>query len=267
MTEGKSKINPALIAGAAIAIGATINIVPQGLLGFHDLAMWIVTLLCTIVLTACIGKAINDNWSGVLISSSNRISLSKLQMTTWTLLILSSLISMAAHNFHFHYADNALNIVINPHLLIVMGISTTSLIASPAVLSLRTSQDGDGNTATLTTRSKPSEASWLDIFRGDTSDISEAPDLSKIQQFLVTLVVVATYAIILGKQFQGLGTCKGTGDACRFSSFPELSEQVVWLIGISHAGYIAYKAVPKPGASSSDGTRTAGTVDDDGALG
>lgn len=256
---------PALAAFAAIVVGGLANIGFIGIFQNHQMAAWITTLIATIVLTACIGKAINHRWDGVIINGRNMLSLSKLQMVAWTILILSTLITAAAHNIHSGNPVDALDIRIDEHLLIVMGISTTSLVASPAVLSLKGGNDGQPAVAV---NDAPSDASWLDIFRSDMADTADAPDLSKIQQFLVTLVILSAYAVMIGKTFASFAECRSHD--CLFSTFPPLSEQIVWLIGISHAGYIAYKAAPKPPAASTVQAAAAAQSDsqsDDGAVG
>jgi hypothetical protein len=256
---------PAWVAFGTIIIGGLANIGFVGIFENHQMAAWIATLIAATVLTACIGKAINHRWSGVIINSRNMLSLSKLQMVAWTILILSTLITAAAHNIHAGNPVNALDITIDSHLLIVMGISTTSLVASPAVLSLKSGNDGQPAVAVKDT---PSDASWLDIFRSDMADAADTPDLSKIQQFLVTLVVLSAYAVMIGKMFASFADCKSC--SCLFVMFPPLSEQIVWLIGISHAGYIAYKAVPKPPAAATVQAAAAvqpGAQPDDGAVG
>ncbi|WP_404338760.1 hypothetical protein AB2M62_06825 [Sphingomonas sp. MMS12-HWE2-04] len=230
-----SKLTISSIATSALVVAVGNTIFVTGRFS-TDLAAWIIDLACICLLIGCIGKAINDRWSGVLVSPRNRISLSKLQMTAWTVLVLSALVTAAAHNLLIGDGANALDIVIDPNLLIVMGISTTSLVASPAILSLKEA----GSPAALARRAAAEDASWLDLFRGDLAETADTPDLSKIQQFLVSLVVIGTYAILIGAEFISLGR------AGRFANFPALSDQVVWLIGISHAGYIASKAAQTP---------------------
>jgi hypothetical protein len=80
------------------------------------------------------------------------------------------------------------------------------------------------------------------MFRGEDVSNAAAPDLSKIQQFLLSVLVLAVYAAALLDMFlEGtvLGTPRGSA-----GSLPTLSEPFVWLMGISHASYLAYKAMP-----------------------
>jgi hypothetical protein len=68
-------------------------------------------------------------------------------------------------------------------------------------------------------------------------------DLSKVQQALLTLIIVSIYVAA----FMATLT-KGA-----WLEFPPLGSDAVRLLAISHAGYLAYKVVPKPDASAADG--------------
>lgn len=251
---------PAIGAVLALIGAAAANAWLMSVVGATS--VWLVTLAASVALAGCIGKAINGRWAGVVVSGTNRISLSRLQMLAWTLLILSALITAGSHNLYAGYDASSLDIALDPHLLIVMGIATTSLVATPAVLSLRS---GDGGATILATKDSPAEASWLDIFRSDMADSADLPDLSKIQQFLVTLAVLSGYAVMIGQRFAALTGCMGTNANCRFAQFPPLGEQIVWLIGISHAGYVAYKAATKPTLGSAGAVAAVPSAD--GAVG
>lgn len=232
--EGKQA---AIAAAFAILIGGIANILFASSLGMAKVWVWLVTLAMATLLCACIGKAITQMWLGVLIDGRNRIALSRLQMLAWTLLVLSGLITAASGNLAVAGSTAALAITIQDELLAVMGIATASLAASPALLTLKTATAG--GTALAQNRAA-NDAGWLDIFRGDEDADKDRPDLSKIQQFLITLALVGVYGVALGDQFHDMA--QGT----LFRSFPPLDQKFVWLLGISHAGYLTYKAAPKP---------------------
>jgi hypothetical protein len=228
------------------------------LAGGEDYArLWafVFTIAGVVVLLSAIGREIKHRPGGIVIDNRNRVSLSKLQATCWTVLIMSGLITIAA--IRMHRGDGTpLNIDIGPDLLIVMGISAASMVAAPAILSLKADSPADagdlaaaadiGNVAAegrIHARPSPDEASWADIFRGDEVSNATSPDLGKIQQFLITGLLLVFYAILLGRM-------------CWLGSFtnpvklPPFDESMVWLLGISHAGYLGYKAVPHSGSSS-----------------
>lgn len=234
-----SYMKPAATALAAIAAGAAANIFWAPQAGNEKLWAWLVTIVMTALLCACIGKAIAGQWHGLLIDGRNRVALSRLQMFLWTLLILSALITAVSSNLGL--ADNslALSLDIPDPLLAAMGIAAASLAATPALLTLK-APDPDTGASALAGHVESDEASWLDMFRGDEVDDADRPDLSKIQQFLITLALVGGYAVLIGDQFRDLAA------GALFASFPPLDDKFIWLLGISHASYLAYKAVPKP---------------------
>jgi hypothetical protein len=63
-----------------------------------------------------------------------------------------------------------------------------------------------------------------------------SPDLGKIQQLLVTLLLLGIYTAYVYALF--------AGTAEKITHLPLLDPSFVWLMGISHASYLAYKAAP-----------------------
>jgi hypothetical protein len=236
------------LAVFAIAGGAAANIwlAPQA--GMMKVAAWLITMAMVALLCGCIGKAIAGCWDGVLVDGRNRVSLSRLQMLAWTLLVLSALITAVASNLGLPVNSQALAIQIPDELLAAMGIAAVSLAATPALLTLKGS-DPDTGVSLAAYHDDPDDASWLDMFRGDDPAEANRPDLSKIQQFLITLALVGGYGVLIGDMFRHL---EGS-----FRTFPALDPKFVWLLGISHAGYLTYKAAPKPAAPGDGGTEAA----------
>ena len=240
---------------------------------------WLVSLAGMTAFALAVGMAINKRLAGLVIDNRNRVSLSKLQALAWTLIVLSALTTAVITRIRLGFAD-PVGITIPQELLIAMGISATSLVAAPMVLGLKTTQpsaDGEaaaaasrlgdtGNAAAVGNvyaRTTPDGASWLDLFRGDDAGNAASPDLSKMQQFLITAVVLIVYGSGLWQAFAGPEYLTDESNAAAFfSAFPALSTSMVWLIGISHAGYIAYKAAPhssntaSPAAGPAAGTQT-----------
>ncbi|HEY0414628.1 MAG TPA: hypothetical protein VGD66_15955 [Allosphingosinicella sp.] len=258
----KQVILGGIIALVAILIGAAVNLFlgySHGWGGEARVFVWLATLAMTLVFVAVIGNAINGRWHGIIVDARNRVSLSKFQATAWTILVSSALATYAAARAATPTAHgiplDALGFTIPPELLVAMGISAASLVAAPAVLSLKT----DGGAAPIApagtgidkadglvaARSDPECASWLDMFRGDEVGNAAAPDLSKVQQFLVSVVLITVYATLIAGRLVA-------GGATALATLPPLDEKMVWLLGISHATYITYKAVPHSGSSPGD---------------
>ncbi len=90
----------------------------------------------------------------------------------------------------------------------------------------------------LVTYSNPTDARFADMFKGEETGNMAQLDLSKIQMFYFTIVVAVAYAAALSAIMIGNPT------GSMISAFPDLSQGMVVLLGISHAGYLGYKAVP-----------------------
>ena len=234
----KEPMKPALAAALAIVAGGIANIFFASGLGMTKVWVWLATVAMATILCACIGKAIADRWAGVLIDGRNRISLSRVQMLAWTLLVLSGLITAVSSNLAVAGGTAAFAIDIQDELLAAMGIAAASLAAAPALLTLK----AGSSQAAVATNTAVDDAGWLDMFRGDEDSNQDRPDLSKIQQFLITLALVGGYCVALGDQFHDMAA------GSLFSAFPPLDPKFIWLLGISHAGYLTYKAAPKPAA-------------------
>jgi len=243
----KKKASPITLGGLAafaVAGGIAVNVWLAGAAGAPRLYAWLLTVAGIVLLCACIGKAISRSWTGVIESARNRVSLSRLQMFAWTVLVLSAVLTAGASNFFLGVDASALSVAIPGDLLAVMGIAATSLVAAPAVLSLKAAPApaaaaaaAQGVSSGIYRRPASLSASWLDLFRGDEEGNCATPDLSKIQQFLITVGLVALYGAMIGQMFLAAGP---------IGALPPLGENFVWLLGISHAGYLAYKAVPHP---------------------
>src|SRR5262245_29435024 len=68
---------------------------PDG--GLHVTA-WLATTIIIVGIIMLLGIMINGRPAGALIDNRNRVSLSKFQATTWTVFVLSALITAAAVN-------------------------------------------------------------------------------------------------------------------------------------------------------------------------
>jgi hypothetical protein len=61
----------------------------------RPLVLWIAGMVIILILLALAGREINGRWVGVLIDSRNKLSLSRLQISLWTTLVLSAYLAMA----------------------------------------------------------------------------------------------------------------------------------------------------------------------------
>jgi len=217
------------------------------------------------------GAAVTGRAFGIAMTGWNDYSLSKLQMALWTIVVLAGLLTSAKLNLLDYFAalpdaadparqaGQPLAIAIPPELLAAMGIAAFSTAATPAILALKSGQSStagqvaaaqqrlvnrsgaDGGTVQNTGKAagfvSANSASWLDLVTGDEVANSGIVDLSKVQQLLVTLLLLGTYVIMLARGFAHASVW--------IDALPPLDEHFVELMALSHASYLVYKATPK----------------------
>lgn len=155
-----------------------------------------------------------------------------------------------------------LGVGIEWQLWAIMGISTVSLVGTPLVLdrkeakkpdkdvAAKTVEDIKTNKAQVETTNQIeknsegtvyaneciSDAEFTDIFEGDELGNTAFIDLSKVQMFLFTIIAAFAY------MFQIYTTIRYTHPAF-ITSLPVLSEGLIAILLISHAGYLTNKSI------------------------
>ena len=94
---------------------------------------WIQILVLMTVFSIVCGRAITGHWRGILIDRRNKMSLSRLQLLVWTLVVLSAIIAAVLSNVAFGW-HSPLEITIPSQMWILMGITTGAAIGSPAIM-------------------------------------------------------------------------------------------------------------------------------------
>jgi hypothetical protein len=82
------------------------------------------------------------------------------------------------------------------------------------------------------------DASWTDLFKGDELKDAAYVDLAKLQMFFFTVIAALSYAALLLQVFGG----RAPG---AITEFPSVSEGLLALLGISHAGYLTSKSIDR----------------------
>jgi hypothetical protein len=205
---------------------------------------WIACTIVLVTLLLLIGALIKRHPFGILIDSRNKLSLSRLQVVLWTLLILSAFCAIALQN-------STVSIYMAPELLALMAISTGSTAGAVIIKSTKAGRDPDSSVPAaspsspprrgiLTTSDKPN---FGDMFKGEEIVDSDYVDIAKVQMFSFTLAAIVGYTIsLLNHNFMQVPA--GEGMDGYVLSFPPISTALVALIGISHAGYLTVKAAP-----------------------
>jgi hypothetical protein len=243
-------------------LGLLLVIVATALVGLlmpaqSRLWAWTITLILLAIFAAVAGHGITGRWLGVLIDDRNKMSLSRLQMLLWTILILSGFATAALANVAGAFG-NPLAIAIPSELWAAMGISTTSLVGSPLILSSKRASNPNpdeyqqtlallkvqgvdtaqvSHEGQVVVKAMPAAAQVADLFKGEETGNAAQLDLGKVQMFYFTFVLVLVYAVALGTLFL-------TGIGKPIDTLPKLDGSMVALLAISHAGYLTNKVVP-----------------------
>jgi hypothetical protein len=195
------------------------------------LVSWFLSFLALVGLAVWIGGQTGKGILGILIDQRGRYSLTHFQLVLWTIVILSSAIGVLISS-----KLDATKLVLPPELLALMGISAGSAVLSTGV---KATKDALGSTARVAragdfklSTGAPETITphlaqiWLEE-EGDLAD--KVVSITKYQNFIFTLVILCIYVALAVKE----------------GGLPALPESVVWLIGISHAGYVGGKVPNK----------------------
>ena len=85
----------------------------------------------------------------------------------------------------------------------------------------------------------PSEARWVDLFRGEEISNFKLVDMSKVQMLFFTVVIIAAYAAAISGVLRDLNALRTSA----FIAFPGFSESLNFLLGISHGTYLSVKTI------------------------
>jgi hypothetical protein len=250
---------------AFVAVGLVIpyRAVEAGDASNGRMLAWGLMVAILVVFLGVLGDGVTGIKRGILVDSRNRLSLGKIQMVAWTLLLLSAYAAAVLANIGTGQ-PNPLAVAIPSELWIAMGISTASLIGSPLILNTKRSerktaarnaeyerqcallaeQGVDCTTlerqGALVVYKHPRNSRWLDLVEGEETGNVGLLDLAKVQLLLFTAVLILVYSIGLGDTL-----ADARGD---ITELPGLDASMMALLAISHAGYLGKKALPKPPA-------------------
>lgn len=241
---------------------------------------WYGLMVLLLLFMIIAGQGISGRLAGLLIDERNKMSLSRLQLVLWTVVILSAYLTVVLARIP-NEGLGALSVAIPEKIWWLLGISTASMVGSPLVLSNKKQQKvskteretsvqllaeevpaeekpekGDAVWAVgaVVVYASPKQARFADLFRGDETGNATSLDLGKVQMFFFTIVVVLAYAFVLAAEFPAL-VLGATAE------FPALDEGMIALLGISHAGYLSNKAVPHSASASAEVSLPGATVE------
>ncbi|MCL4186988.1 MAG: hypothetical protein KJZ85_05220 [Rhodobacteraceae bacterium] len=227
----------------------------------HGLAViWVVASVVLAVLLYLLGKYRMGDGRGILIDGRNKVSLSRLQLVGWTLVVLSAMLAWVI-------GKGTLKLHVPDELLALLGISVASTAAAITVKAVNATRDVNeaevarvntegapdpkgkpvGHNGRVIVNDKPDRARFSDIFMSENPRDAGTIDLGKVQMFAFTVLVWIGYVLLLGRD--GFGAVEGKAGVF---GFPPIDGTIVTLIGLSHAGYLTVKALPTVGAAASE---------------
>lgn len=226
-------------------------------LDWPRLGAWASCLAGLFVLFVLAGLRIRGRVLGVLIDERNRYSLSRLQMTLWTLLVLATLYTVYIGNIVRGNATTALMVDLDYNLIALMGFSLASFVTAPMALNRKAEQPADTSALATTgqqlldsqslvalpsakgqvlMKSDPKDARLADLIRGEDVSNGVIVDLPRLQMLLITMVVVFVYGAAVGHSL-------GSGSWV-LEVLPKLHNTLLLLALISHSGYVVGKLIP-----------------------
>lgn len=203
---------------------------------------WLLDLATLTLLVGFIGVASGKGPVGFLIDDRNKLSLSRLQVTLWTLVVISAVASIVLIKLA---AGESPDVEIPEPLLWAIGISGTALAGTAVIQHVKEdpartpSQPRTANLRGLiVVNPTPAAAGWTDLFMGEEEGNFDRLEIGKVQMFYFTVIAVIVYGLSI---LELLGGETSTGG---IESLPALSGGLVALLGLSNGIYLAKKAAP-----------------------
>ena len=181
-----------------------------------------------------VGKSGLGNGLGIFIDDRGKYSLSRLQLVLWTVLVLSLLAAVSAARI-LNGAVDALDFTIPSELLIVLGISVGGAVGAEAIKAGKDSS----RPVQITASDLHDKPRWTQIFLVEEGELADkAIDVTKYQNFWLTLILLVAYVVLVVKHWPVDGV---------IDQLPGFHDTFLFLLGISHAGYLAGKLPDRSG--------------------
>lgn len=245
---------------------------------------FVLTMASFVLLLLSVGLAKKGLWFGVLIDDRNRISMARTQQVAWTALLIGAMAIMGWFNstgisLIDQSARHTLDLLpyMVPALWAALGIN---LIATPllsdAILNSKDTKKKEESAAnpqahppaapvlavrdivkpaSIATKRSPKEAGWTDLITGETEGNDQAIDISRVQHLVISGVLLTTYLMALADALGDVGGASImtaiANNKSIFTDMPGVGQGTfLGLLGISHAGYLIFKANSPEGKST-----------------
>lgn len=238
-----------------IVVALVAGMLTAGWIAPQGLNLVLIAVLMFLVMVV-LGLSITGRPLGILINERRLMSLSRLQMALWTLIILPGYLAIALSRIREGGLEDPLAIAIDWRLWALIGISTSSLVGTPLIYSTKKQKEpaeeavteaamafaetpdevNKNREGTLYGNEEIADARFTDIFEGDELKNTRYIDMAKVQMFFFTVIGAVSYAVLL---FHAIRTT----EPLELTAMPVLPEGLVAILGISHAGYLTSKAI------------------------
>jgi hypothetical protein len=236
------------LVGAVVLFGVTVELwLAHIVLNLPRQIGFVLDAATLVGLIELLGMAVHGDPLGVLIDERNKMSLSRLQIIVWTVIILSALATIGLSRVQANVND-PLAVAIPEELLWVLGITATALVGTPLIHKVKADGPavaapvlpvGKAMLGRLVVNTTSAGATWTDMFMGEEGPTADRIDLGKVQMFYFTAIAALVYALSV---FQSLG-----GSVSAVDSLPAVSGGLAALLGLSNGAYLVNKVVPRPG--------------------
>jgi hypothetical protein len=229
--------------------------------------IYMLTMAALAAIFAALGLGGSGRVFGTVISEQNRISLSLVQVTAWTVLLMGGYTIYAAFNIgvmaetatRLGTAGDTLYPQFEGWAWAVMGIAIASPIASRVIKARKEDPaappPSGGLASTLDLRLKPlarnetaAKASLADLFFGEDQTNHQRLDITRTQHVIITALLLFTYGGWIAAAIGGL-TPEQLLDAFPralpiLAEFPDPGGTFTGLLLLTHATYVAGKWQP-----------------------
>ena len=117
------------LVGGKAGVGSYIGIGRPG--------SWLITLGLLAAALALAGYALLGRWDGILIDQDNRISLSRLQLVLWTIVLVSALLTAGLSNAVNPPDEEPLRIHVPARIWALLGLGAFTAVAAPMMTEAR----------------------------------------------------------------------------------------------------------------------------------
>jgi len=213
---------------------------------------WVCVVAIFVALSLFAGFLVNGRLAGILIDDRNRMSLERVQWVAWLIVLLSAYFVQAIWDVATSAGFPQMQMQLFGLLGIVSGspvvsnlivdskkrtpVSPTAMANIQATQPLATG-DAPGQKGLMDLNHNVDEANWADLYLGEEAANRYVVDVSRLQKLIITILLVFGYVVLLWNTFDPSG-------AGAFA-MPDVNNEFLGLLGVSHGAYLASKATPK----------------------